>query len=54
MSNAIEASLDYYRDMRDTAVEQMFEAIYGAPWLQAMAGLPATPGNEKSAEPARP
>jgi hypothetical protein len=48
MSNAIEASLDYYRDMRDAAVEQTFETIYGAPWLQAMAGLPAAGDNEKA------
>ncbi|MBP0589645.1 DUF3141 domain-containing protein [Paraburkholderia sp. LEh10] len=40
MSNAIVASLDFYRDMRDAAVEQIFETVYGAPWLQAFAGLP--------------
>ncbi|SEJ57289.1 Protein of unknown function [Paraburkholderia diazotrophica] len=49
MSNAIEASLDYYRDMRDAAVEQMFETVYGAPWLQAFAGLPPQTGGEKAA-----
>ncbi|CAB3784280.1 DUF3141 domain-containing protein [Paraburkholderia fynbosensis] len=48
MSNAIEASLDYYRDMRDAAVEQTFETIYGAPWLQALAGLPAAGSNEEA------
>lgn len=49
MSNAIEASLDYYRDVRDAAVEQMFETIYGAPWLQAMAGLPPARDDEATA-----
>ncbi|WP_019447884.1 DUF3141 domain-containing protein [Cupriavidus sp. BIS7] len=39
-SDSIEASLNCYRDIRDAAVEQLFEAIYGAPWLQALAGLP--------------
>jgi hypothetical protein len=54
MSNAIETSLNYYRDMRDAAVEQMFETIYGAPWLQAMAGLPAPLGNEETAAVTQP
>jgi hypothetical protein len=40
MSNAVIASLDFYRDMRDAAVEQLFETVYGAPWLQSFAGLP--------------
>jgi hypothetical protein len=40
VSDSIEASLNCYRDIRDAAVEQLFEAIYGAPWLQALAGLP--------------
>jgi hypothetical protein len=54
MSNAIEASLDYYRDMRDAAVEQTFETIYGAPWLQAMAGLPPARDGEEPAAAAQP
>lgn len=40
VSNAIETSLDCYRDMRDAAVEQIFETVYSTPWLQAFAGLP--------------
>jgi Protein of unknown function (DUF3141) len=39
-SDALESSLNAYRDMRDAALEQVFEAVYGAPWLQALAGLP--------------
>ncbi|MFM0723928.1 DUF3141 domain-containing protein [Paraburkholderia strydomiana] len=54
VSNAIEASLDYYRDMRDAAVEQTFETIYGAPWLQAMAGLPDAGGKENAAAASPP
>ena len=54
MSNAIEATFDYYRDMRDAAVEQMFETIYGAPWLQAMAGLPSPQGTEEPAAVTQP
>jgi hypothetical protein len=49
MSNAIEASLDFYRDTRDAAVENAFEAIYGMPWLQAMAGLPPQRDDEAAA-----
>ncbi|CAB3808784.1 hypothetical protein LMG28614_06880 [Paraburkholderia ultramafica] len=39
VSDSIEASLDLYRDVRDNACEKTFEAIYGAPWLQALAGF---------------
>lgn len=50
MANAIEASLDFYRDTRDAAVEQAFETLYGAPWLQAFAGLPPkTDGEARTA-----
>ncbi len=37
-SSAIEGALDLYRDQRDAAIELAFEAIYGSPWLQALAG----------------
>ncbi|SAL28854.1 PHB de-polymerase domain-containing protein [Caballeronia telluris] len=54
MSDAIGASLDFYRDTRDTAVEQLFEAVYGMPWLQAMAGLPPRSADERADESAAP
>ncbi|AXW64438.1 3-hydroxyalkanoate synthetase (plasmid) [Ralstonia solanacearum] len=40
VSDSIVAALNCYRDVRDAAVEQIFETVYGAPWLQAFAGLP--------------
>ncbi|CAG4901207.1 DUF3141 domain-containing protein [Paraburkholderia saeva] len=46
VSDAIGSSLDFWRDMRDTMVEQTFETVYGAPWLQALAGLPAKSESE--------
>ncbi|SDH39148.1 Protein of unknown function [Paraburkholderia steynii] len=49
MSNAVIASFDFYRDMRDAAVEQIFETVYGAPWLQAFAGLPPRSDSEANA-----
>jgi hypothetical protein len=49
MSNAIIASLDFYRDMRDAAVEQTFETFYGQPWLQSFAGLPPQGDSEANA-----
>lgn len=49
VSDSIEASLNCYRDIRDAAVEQLFEAIYGAPWLQALAGLPPQRDDGRSA-----
>jgi pimeloyl-ACP methyl ester carboxylesterase len=42
MGNAIESSLKAYGDMRDRAVETMFHAAYGSPFLQALAGLKAS------------
>lgn len=42
-SRAIVASLDLWRDLRDSAAEQAFEWIYGAPWTQALAGLTGAP-----------
>ena len=51
MSNSIAASLNFYRDMRDAAVEQTFETVYGAPWLQALAGLPARDESKEADAP---
>jgi hypothetical protein len=42
VGNAIESSLKAYGDMRDRAVETMFHAVYGSPFLQALAGLKAS------------
>jgi pimeloyl-ACP methyl ester carboxylesterase len=39
MSRQITASLDFWRDARDTWAEQAFFAIYGSPALQAIAGV---------------
>jgi pimeloyl-ACP methyl ester carboxylesterase len=39
MSDAIEKSLDTYRDLRDAWSERLFKAIYESPWLAAMVGL---------------
>ena len=41
VSDSIVTSLNFYRDTRDAAVEQIFETVYGMPWLQALAGLAA-------------
>ncbi|WP_420993679.1 DUF3141 domain-containing protein [Cupriavidus sp. 30B13] len=38
-SGIIETALDQWRDVRDDACEKTFEAIYGNPWIQALAGL---------------
>ena len=42
MGKAIESSLKAYGDLRDRAVETMFHAVYGSPFLQALAGLKAS------------
>ena len=42
MSNAIESSLKVYGDMRDRAMETLFHAVYGSPFLQALVGLKAS------------
>jgi hypothetical protein len=39
LSNQIIAALDGFRDARDATLERVFLAIYGAPALQALAGL---------------
>jgi hypothetical protein len=41
-SDWIESSLDAYRDVRDRASEAWFHAVYGSPFVQAMAGLKAS------------
>ncbi|WP_083567582.1 DUF3141 domain-containing protein [Hyphomicrobium sp. CS1GBMeth3] len=41
VSDAIETSLNAYRDMRDTLLEATFHAIYGSSLLQALVGLKA-------------
>ncbi|WP_051780226.1 DUF3141 domain-containing protein [Janthinobacterium agaricidamnosum] len=46
-SAGVIAALDNWRDWRDMACEQVFDAVYGAPWLQALAGL----GNGQAPRP---
>ena len=46
ISDAIVATLDSWRDMRDRAYEQIFFGVYGSPILQAAVG-------ERTAEPPR-
>src|SRR5581483_5043268 len=41
LSRSIQWSLDQWRDWRDNACEQAFNAIYGSPWVQAWAGMNA-------------
>ena len=43
-SEATVAGLNAYRDMRDSSLENIFNAIYGAPLLQAMVGVRAEDG----------
>ena len=42
MGKAIESSLKAYGDMRDRFLEMTFHAVYGSPFLQALAGLKAS------------
>jgi len=42
ISHWIETSLDAFRDVRDHMYEAVFDACYGSPGLQAMAGLKAS------------
>ena len=42
MGKAIESSLRAYGDMRDRILETTFHAVYGSPFLQALAGLQAS------------
>jgi hypothetical protein len=39
MSATIESMLDSYRDSRDAWTESLFFGLYGAPWVQALAGV---------------
>ncbi len=43
-SETVARSLDQWRMIRDDACEKTFEAIYGSPWIQALAGLNADDG----------
>ncbi|HTX72610.1 MAG TPA: DUF3141 domain-containing protein [Rectinemataceae bacterium] len=51
MSDAIEKSLDTYRDLRDAWSERLFKAIYESPWLAAMVGLAGTTDPREAAKP---
>jgi hypothetical protein len=39
VSERIERALDGYREARDRGSERLFNAVYGSPWVQAIAGL---------------
>ena len=52
MSDAIEKSLDAYRDLRDAWSERLFKAIYESPWLAAMVGLAGTTDRRQGPKPA--
>ena len=41
ISDAVEKSLDQWREWRDNMYEQTFNVIYGSPWVQALAGMNA-------------
>jgi pimeloyl-ACP methyl ester carboxylesterase len=51
MSDAIEKSLDTYRDLRDAWSERLFKAIYESPWLAAMVGLAGTADRRQAPKP---
>jgi len=51
ISQAIELSLDQWRTWRDSAYEQTFNAIYGSPWVQALAGMNARAVTEPRRHP---
>ncbi len=51
VSTAIEASLNFYRDIRDDGYEKAFETIYGQPWVQALAGLHGSDGTAVRVHP---
>ncbi|AJY51759.1 DUF3141 domain-containing protein [Halomonas sp. KO116] len=40
-SDTVISALDHWRKRRDNAYEQIFNVVYGSPWVQAMAGLSA-------------
>jgi pimeloyl-ACP methyl ester carboxylesterase len=52
MSDAIEKSLDTYRDLRDAWSERLFKAIYESPWLAAMVGLAGNTDRRQESKPA--
>ena len=52
MSDAIEKSLDAYRDLRDAWSERLFKAIYESPWLAAMVGLAGKTDRRQEPKPA--
>ena len=47
LSDAIEASLNGYRDLRDQTAEVLFDVIYGSPVVQALTGLKASDGSPR-------
>ena len=51
ISQAVEASLDQWREWRDSMYEQTFNAIYGSPWVQAWAGMNARDTSEPRQHP---
>jgi hypothetical protein len=51
VSRSIEWSLDQWRNWRDSACEQAFNAIYGSPWVQAWAGMNARATTEPRQHP---
>ncbi len=51
ISQAVERSLDQWRDWRDSACEEAFNAIYGSPWVQAWAGMNARATTESRQHP---
>lgn len=51
VSRAVEQSLDQWRAWRDSAYEQTFNAIYGSPWVQALAGMNARESTQTRPHP---
>ena len=51
VSRTVEASLDQWREWRDSMYEQTFNAIYGSPWVQAWAGMDARDTSEPRRHP---
>ncbi len=53
VSDAIERSLDQYRDTRDAWQERIFQAIYESPWLAALVGLTGKTDPQRAPKPAK-
>jgi len=53
VSDAIERSLDQYRDTRDARQERLFQAIYESPWLAALVGLTGKTDPQRAPKPAK-